>query len=81
MLSQYCTVQIVGFLCIDIKGRPFLYAMAFFFLSSFFLMKNETNVTRSQFVTDGEEMYEEDQHLRRILYDMYQLLNFMVDLY
>jgi len=44
-------------------------------------MKNETNVTRRQFVTDGEEMYEEDQHLRRILYDMYQLLNFMVDLY
>lgn len=36
-------------------------------------MKNEMNDTRSQFVTDGEEMYEEDQHLRRILYYVYQL--------
>jgi len=44
-------------------------------------MKDETNDTRNKFVTDGEEMYEEDQHLRRILYYMYQLLNFMVDLY
>jgi hypothetical protein len=30
-------------------------------------MKNETNETRGQFVTDGEEMYEEDQHLKENL--------------
>lgn len=74
-------MQIVGFLCFDIKGRPFLYAMAFFFVCVCVCMENETNDTRSPFVTDGEEVYEEDQHLRRILYYMYQLLNFMVDLY
>jgi hypothetical protein len=44
-------------------------------------MKIETNDTRSQFVADGEEMYVEEQHLRIILYYMYCLLNFMVDLY
>jgi len=39
------------------------------------------NDTGTQFVTDGEEMYKENQHLRRILHYMYQLLNFIVDLY
>lgn len=44
----------VGFLCLEIKERPFLYAMAISFV-----MREERNV--KSVVTKGEEMHWEDQ--------------------